>query len=366
MKSGRLLRPPPGCGRWNTTRRTAGRWTKGPKRPGTPAIRKISAIQHAYNVLFEQGEEVFASEAQQNPRRRAANVETLKSGDVIAKANELPRRTVPTWANMVNVMVDVQDDALYWLALACGEGFSTHVLDYEIFPEQPGGSLAYGRVKKRLRDVYPGNMEAALLAGLKALFTELKTKLWTREDGVQLSATLIAGDSGDNSTVVYGATSVAKCIPTKGRYVGATSVQWEDFPKRDGEEISRQLHWLMAPTKSSGTNRVLSFDANWWKTFVIRRLRTAIGDVGSLTLYGSPGDHTELAEHVLAEYAVEVQARNRKLEEWKLRPGRDNHLFDCLVGAHVLCAKAGATLKGLEPQRPKGPKRTGPVEATYF
>lgn len=330
---------------------------------------EISAIQHAYNVLFEQGQEVFDSECQQTPKRLGVSESDLKLGDVIAKAIGLERRIVPIWANMVNVMVDVQDDALYWLALACGDGFSAHVLDYGMFPEQLSGSLSCSRVKNRLRDVYTGNMEAALLAGLKTLFEELKATQWTREDQVQIASTLVAGDSGDNSTVVYGAARHAKCIPTKGRYVGATSAQWEDFPKRDGEEISRQFHWLMAATRGSGGLRVLSYDTNWWKTFVMRRLRTAAGDAGSLTFFGKPSDHVELAEHVLAEYGNDVFSKGRKVEEWSLRPGKtDNHLLDCLVGAHVLCAKAGATLRGLEPQKPKStrPKRTGPIEATYL
>jgi hypothetical protein len=315
---------------------------------------EISAIQHAYNVLFEQGDEVFDSECQQQPKRQGANDNDLKLGDIIEKANELERGIVPIWADMVNVMIDVQDDALYWLALGCGDGFSGHVLDYGIFPEQASGSLSYPRIKTRLRDVFPGNMEAALLAGLKKLFAELKARQWSREDTVQLPTTFVAGDSSDNSSVVYGAARHAKCIPTKGRYVGATSAQWEDFPNRDGEEISRAFHWLMAKTRGSGVLRVLSYDTNWWKTFTMRRLRTAPGDSGSLTLFGRPSDHVELAEHILAEYGTEVSAKGRKVEEWSLRPGKtDNHLLDCLVGAHVLSAKAGCKLGGLEPPRPQ-------------
>ncbi|MBS0206629.1 MAG: phage terminase large subunit family protein [Planctomycetes bacterium] len=330
---------------------------------------EVSAIQHAYNVMLEQGEDVFDSECQQAPKRVGASDDALQLSAIISKATGLPRRTVPLWANSVTVFTDVQDDALFWLALASGEGFKTHVLDYGIFPEQHSGSLAYGGVKIRLRDLYPGNMEAALQAGLDDLIPRLKETPWIREeDHVQLMPTFVAADSSDNSTIVYGAVRRAKCIPTKGRYVGAKSVPWEEFPKREGEEISREYHWLMATTRGSGELRVLSYDTNWWKTFVTRRLRTAAGDAGSLTFFGKPSEHVQLAEHILAEYGVEVAVKTRKVEEWSMRPGqKENHLWDCLVGAHVLAAKAGATLRGLETtKRPRRPARQGPIEATYL
>lgn len=335
----------------------------------SPDQMEISAIQHCYNVLAEQGQDVFDSECQQQPKRVGAKDNDLKLGDVIAKATGLPRRTVPIWANSVHIFVDVQDDGLFWLALACGDSFNCHVVDYGLYPDQQSASLSYQRAKIRLRDVHPGNMEGALQAGLTRLLTQLREEEWVREgDGVRLLTTSVAADSGDNTSVVYAAARSTKCIPTKGRYVGAKSVPWEEFPKRDGEEISREYHWLMAPTRGSGQLRVIAFDTNWWKSFVVRRLRTVPGDPGCLTFFGSPVDHVELAEHILAEYGTDVFANGRKVEEWSLRPGKtDNHLLDCLVGAHVLCAKGGAALRGLGGQKRIAPKkRNGPIEPEYL
>lgn len=333
---------------------------------------EISAIQHAYNVLIEQGEDVFDSECQGTPKRSDQGQNDLKSTDIILKANGVPRRTVPIWADGVHCMVDCQDDALFWMALAYGSGFDTHVLDYGIYPEQPNGTVFYSQVKKRLRDVHSGNMEAALRAGLDVLLPKLKETVWIREeDGIAIPTSSTAADSADNSAIVYAAVRTAKCTPTRGKYVGAKRVQWEDYPKREGEEISREYHWLNAPTRGSGQLRVLQYDTNWWKTFTARRIRTPLGSKGCLTLFGKASDHVDFAEHVLSEYGIEVAIPSipgRKVEEWSLRPGKsENHLLDCLVALHVLAAKGGARLAGLGGQSAtKSNKSKRIIKATYW
>lgn len=40
-----------------------------------------------------------------------------------------------------------------------------------------------------------------------------------------------------------------------------------------------------------------------------------------------------------------TQGRGRTVDEWKPIPGRDNHWFDCLIGAAVAASITGAELK---------------------
>ena len=49
-----------------------------------------------------------------------------------------------------------------------------------------------------------------------------------------------------------------------------------------------------------------------------------------------------LADQLTSEYRVRTQGRGRECDEWKLRPGNDNHLFDCIVGFAV-----GASIQGV-------------------
>lgn len=334
----------------------------------SPDDDEISAIQHAYNIIILDGRDVFDAECQQTPKRLGEKPGDLKAEHIIAKANGLPRGLVPLWGDRVTVFTDVQDNALYWLALATGKGFTAHVLDYGIFPDQMGGGLNYSTAHNTLLKRYPGaEFEGALTAGVRELVTRHSESVWEREeDHVKLSVALQAVDSSDNTALIYaairGCVGVANVVPSKGRGIGARVVQWVDFPDRVGEELNREYHWLLGPTRGSGTQRVLQYDTNWWKSFVMRRLRTAKGDTGCLTLFGEAYEHTQFAAHLLSERGNDVTTSGRTVEEWSLLPGqKDNHLLDCLVGAFVLAARAGCSLTGLESRAKDGPRKVNSV-----
>lgn len=76
------------------------------------------------------------------------------------------------------------------------------------------------------------------------------------------------------------------------------------------------------------------------------RFLTPAGDAGSLSLFQAPPNiHRILADHCTSEYPVRTFGRNREVDEWKARPGAtDNHLFDCVVGAHVAASMVGVKL----------------------
>lgn len=319
---------------------------------------EISAVQHAYNILILAGEEVFASECQQNPKPPNESPDDLTLDRIIAKS--LPAYTrgrVPLWASTLTAFCDVQDKALYWMVCAWGSGFTGHIVDYGIFPEQVSRSLALGNVKRTLRHAFPGRgPEAALRAGLDTLSEAILSKEFQREDGVRLTVSRMLIDSGDGgvSEQIYeqirASTRKTQLYPSKGRPVLATQTQWTDFEQRAGEELSREYHYLLRPTKGSKTLRVLQIDTNWWKSFVTARLETAIGDPGCLSIAGEQRDNTQLAAQILAEYRVRRRTSTGKpVDEWRPRPGQsDNHLFDCLVGCAVAAAKEGIRLSELQ------------------
>ena len=100
-------------------------------------------------------------------------------------------------------------------------------------------------------------------------------------------------------------------------------------------------------------------DTNYWKSFVHARLQAAMGDKGCLSLFGrDPKRHRLFAEHVTAEYCVRTEARNRTVDEWKLRAGHpENHWLDCLVGCAVAASVQGAVLFGTDTGRREKRKR---------
>jgi phage terminase large subunit GpA-like protein len=87
-------------------------------------------------------------------------------------------------------------------------------------------------------------------------------------------------------------------------------------------------------------------DTNWWKTFVHNRLAVAEGEPTELRLFGDRAVyHQMLADHLRSEQRIIVEARGRKVDEWKLPPAKpDNHWFDCIVGAAVAASILGCAI----------------------
>src|SRR5690242_16930185 len=129
-----------------------------------------------------------------------------------------------------------------------------------------------------------------------------------------------------------------------GKYIGASSLPFDQYTKKDGERLGH--HWLIPSVKSKRAIRHVMIDTNYWKTFLQARLRTAMGDKGCLSLWGHrPADHRMLADHWASEYGVKTEGRGRSVVEWKLPPGKPrNHYLDCIVGAMVGASMLGVTL----------------------
>ena len=61
-----------------------------------------------------------------------------------------------------------------------------------------------------------------------------------------------------------------------------------------------------------------------------------------------------LADHLTSEIPVLTSGRGRTVSQWELRSvGRDNHLWDCVVGAAVAANMLGVTSPGLPPPVPR-------------
>jgi hypothetical protein len=53
-----------------------------------------------------------------------------------------------------------------------------------------------------------------------------------------------------------------------------------------------------------------------------------------------------LADHLRSEERVIVEAKGRRVDEWKLPVNKpDNHWFDCLVGSAVAASILGCSLQ---------------------
>lgn len=310
--------------------------------------REHSAIQHAYNALIDDGEDVFMSEFQQTPLKDEATSTGLQPDDIRRRVIPVPRWIVPRGLDTLTVFVDVQQTLLYWAVLGWGHQFRGHVVAYGAYPEQPRAYFTLRDAKKTLAKVHGNNVEAAIHSGLEQVAAMLLDREFAREDDdavLRVSQLCIDANWAQTQGVVRDFARRSKwgprILPTHGRFVGASGQTISDKPPDRGERVG--ANWR---TSTIGRQRHLLYDTNAWKTFVASRVKLPMGDPLGFTLHD--GQHEMLAEQMSSEVPIRVESKMRVVDEWKLIPGRDNHLWDCVIGSAVAASFTGISAVGVQ------------------
>ena len=316
---------------------------------------ELSAIQHAMNLRL-QDEAAFFAEYQNEPLQEEENDDDLLTAEqVAAKTNGLARRLIPISGNHLTMFVDVQQKMLFWLVAAWESDFTGVVVDYGTYPDQRLPYFTLRSAKRTLTDAAPGTgLEGSIYAGLESLTEKLLGREWQRDDGaaMRVDRCLVDANWGSSTDVVYQfcrqSPHAGILIPSHGRFVGASSVPFSEYKRRQGDRVGH--NWRIPNVQGKRAVRHVIYDANYWKSFIQARLAVAMGDRGCLSLFGSStNQHRLLADQLTAEYRVKTQGRGRSVDEWKLRPDQpDNHWLDCLVGAAVAASIEGAVLFGTD------------------
>ncbi|MFO8012571.1 MAG: terminase gpA endonuclease subunit, partial [Phycisphaerae bacterium] len=301
---------------------------------------------------------------QNEPIVETEGEEMLSADEVAGKTNGYERGVIPIGAGHLTMFIDVQQKVLFWMLTAWEEDFTGYVVDYGTWPEQRRAYYTLREVRSTLARKKPGaGLEGQIYAGLEALTAERLGAACRREDGAEMriDRCLIDANWGQSTDVVYQfcrqSVHSAVLLPSHGKYVGASSVPFSEYRRKRGDRVG--LHWRIPNTVGRRQVRHALIDTNYWKSFVHARLAVAMGDPGCLSLFGrDPKAHRLLADHLTAEYRVKTLARDRTVDEWKLRPTRpDNHWLDCLVGCAVAASIQGAALAGIDARSASPPRR---------
>ena len=209
---------------------------------------------------------------------------------------------------------------------------------------------------------FPGHgKEGAIRAGLDYLTEHLLKKQWLVDDGavMVIDRCLVDANWGDSKQVVYQfcrQSSFSSILtPSHGRGITAAMLPITHAPKAPGERVG--LEWRM-PRHKNEAIRYVTYDTNYWKSFVHARLATPLGDAGALSLWKFDY-HQMYAEQMTAEIPVRTEGRGRVVNQWQIKAAnRDNHFFDCTVGAAVAASIEKIELPGTETgrKRRRGPK----------
>jgi len=331
-----------------------------------PDEGELSAIQHAINILIDEGEDAFWCECQNRPLRPELEGNVMVSAEVVmSRAIELSAGIVPAAADRLTGFIDVHDRILFWTVCGFKADFTGHVVDYGTWPPQKVKRFTSARCPRPLAKQYPGrSKEAAIVAGIGELANRLIEREWLSETGVAMRLGLLLIDSGYETSIIEEFTRrsphAAILLPTKGYGVTAGRVPMSEWTRKPGQQWGENVPWFIGANVQH-TQRVARYDANWWKTFLHARLGAQIGDPSGLTLCA--GRHDLLADHITAERPTKTHGHGRDVYEWRQIPSRpENHWLDCLVACLVAASMTGAALPSMKPKRRRKARRRGRIK----
>ncbi len=327
---------------------------------------ELSAIQHAMNLRL-QDERAFWSEYQNEPLSdELPGGDQLTADQIADKLNGMDRGRLPISTTHLSAYIDVHQSAMFYVVVAWDDSFSGQIIDYGTWPDQQRLSFTLADSKRTLALESPSSgLEGSIYNGLEQLSNEMLGREWPIDGGalMKIERCLIDANWGQSTDIVYQfcrqSAFSSILLPSHGRFVGATSIPYTEYKRRQGERLGH--YWRIPNTIGKRAIRHVLYDTNYWKSFINSRLAVSMGDAGCLSLWGrKPDRHRLFADHVVAEYPVRAEAKGRTVDEWKWRPGRpDNHWLDCLVGCAVAASILGVSLKGT--QKVRGSRDRKPI-----
>lgn len=318
---------------------------------------EISAIQHAMNQKLRD-EAAFMAEYQNEPTESTEDlVITLTSDEIAERASGVKRGIVPDECETVTAFIDVSQKVLWWTVCAWSKNFTGSIIDYGVFPEQGLKYVTLATVRKTLKQAAPGaGLEGSIYKGLGKLTGQILDREYRSESGTihRVKLCLIDSGWGATSDTIYRFCRRSKLanilLPSKG--VGITAARAPLVDPTQKRKPGENVHGQWKVSRTTAGVKLVTYDTNHWKGLVNNRLAVSIGDPGALTLFeASPYQHRSIADQLSSEVCIRTEGRGRVVDQWQLKPGRDNHYFDCVVGCAVAASMNGS--KVVNEVRPK-------------
>lgn len=334
-----------------------------------PKKGEISALQHAYNILILQGDEVFATECQQQVYLAAGETEQLCLTDVTKKLNGHKRLVVPDKCIRIVCQIDVQENSLWYQLLAVTDAFGGHTIDYGAWPEQGSTDVSKHNLRKTIAQKYKQYKDpiTRVRAALGDLCKFLEERKYTTTDDREIPIHVIGVDVADGTfaEAIRGWCCDkenpyrAKLQPTMGIGITPEKTPVSEL-KKFKNEIDRGLNWYRLKDAKFKGGSIMFIDVNWWKSFVAARWRAASefnkddpnrhpDEGGAYYLYGrDPFAHTTFANHHLAELcdaARESKITGRKCDVWVIK---NKSLPNEYLDTDTACAAHASRSGGIE------------------
>ena len=313
---------------------------------------EITAIQHAMNILLEEGEEVFQTECQTR-LRISTNIEGFARTPqeiIIEKQHSLPRNYASLESRKIVSHIDVHLNYLTFITCASRNVLQPEIINYGAYPPQPTHKFSKKHIVNTFAKKYPDITDPALriYQGVKDCINSLGRTTFFREDGVQITHDLILVDSRYETDEVRRAIRDSDYKTITMSHSGL-SVMADDKPidmrtYSAGCEVFHEN--VIIPVKHTG-QLALHTNTYYYKTMIHRGFAARIGLPGSITSFKEeyPNQHSILAEHCWAEIPKmdSSEKTKRDIIIWE-ETDEDNELFDNLVGCLSGFMKEGCTM----------------------
>lgn len=320
---------------------------------------EISAIQHAYNIMILEGNDVFESECQCNiiESTRVDDITYCTANQIMEKISHLSRYQLASSDRYVATHIDVGLEYLTYVTVSSGSNFKAHVIDYGTWPEYPH-RFAKGKQANTLRKMYPDIPipEERIVVAIKELLHKLGSMVYTREDGVRLSHNTILVDESKWTEHVRLAvrSSPYRNITHPMRGVGINAKDKTIEERNFSETHTKYHHAILLPTPDR-TMFMYMVDVNYFKCRVHIAFSHEPEQAGSLSLFLPEFDqqHVMVAEHSTGEIpSWDVDPKtDKRVVVWEQI--NENEYFDNLVGG-----LAGLALNNVTFDIEKGTEQT--------
>jgi hypothetical protein len=316
---------------------------------------EISPVQHAYNIILDDGMKDFEFECQCNTEYGTYEEgETIHAtvAQITKKTLNLPRMRVPQDTREIVAHIDVNKDYLTYMVVCSSKDFRPHIIDYGTHPKQPG-VISKRSVIIPLKNVYQSTTDyrEILYLATRDLVETLGNRSYVREDGVKNYISVIGVDIRYEEDYIKRALKDSafrsKVIPTWGVGVGPDD---DLLHERRYPEGSRVYDNCVEKPNADRTMDYLNVDANFFKTEVHKAWNKEIGLRGSLSLFAPEynDQHLVVAQHCNVERPErspgKKQARTRIV--WIEKASQpDNEYFDNVVNCFALLVRQGLSIK---------------------
>jgi len=325
---------------------------------------EISAVQHAMNILLDEGPSVFNCECQNNPDGDEESKAVLKPESLMVKTHAQKRHVVPRNGEKVVAHVDLGLGCFWYAVGAFSMGYEGFLIDRETYPKQGRRLFAKSSLPHRLADMerYKGitDQDALIYSALMDLLPlMLETKYKRDGDNSTAKIDRIGVDCGKWTQVVYDALNDLddnRLIPTKGYGSGKTKAPIAHRRAKEGERKGAGFLYKLA---EDGNPRQMEIDTNERKSFLTKRLVEPLKSPTSFSFYHhETAEHHELlADHCCSEYSTELDTKWGDLSQWMHKHGRpDNDWWDNLVGVMALASFEGCEKVGSRSGKDGKPK----------